>query len=67
MYATLATGPDLCYLVGYPSRFGDNPSKKVWDAVIHMFRYITVTLDYSLLYTPGTSSTLRFSAFLDSD
>ena len=65
MYAMLATCPDLCYLVGYLSRFADNPSKEVWDAVIHTFRYIAGTLDYGLLYTPGTSSTLGFSAYLD--
>ena len=67
MYAMLATCPHLCYLVGYLSRFADNPTKEAWDAVIHMFRYIAGTLDYDLLYMPGTSLTLGFSVHSDSD
>ena len=48
VYAMLTTCPDLCYSVRYLSRFVNNPSKVVWDMVIHIVRYITGTLDYEI-------------------
>ena len=63
----LAARRNLCYSVGYLSCFTEDPYKEAWDAVIHTFRYIAGTLDYGLLYTPGTLSILGFSENSDSD
>ena len=67
MYAMLAVRPDICYSVGYLSRFADKLPKKAWDAVFHTFRYMAGTLDCGLLYTPGTSLELGFSTYSVSD
>ena len=43
MYAMVATRPDIAFVVGVVSRYMANPSKKHWDAVKGIMRYLKGT------------------------
>ncbi|XP_066361278.1 uncharacterized mitochondrial protein AtMg00810-like [Miscanthus floridulus] len=45
------TRPDITYVVGYVSRFMEKPRQEHLVAVKHILRYITGTVDYSIVYS----------------
>lgn len=64
MYATMCTRPDICYAVGFVSRFQSNPGLAHWKAVKRILRYLKGTEDYVLCYQ-GTN--LRLIGYSDAD
>ena len=51
MYAMLCTRPDLCYTIGFLSRFQAKPSKQLWQLLKRVLRYIKGTLDLKLIFS----------------
>lgn len=58
MYLAQCTRPDLAYAVGVLSQHLEHPGRRHWDAVIHVFRYLTGTLNVGIVYSGEDSSTL---------
>ncbi|GKB81288.1 zinc finger, CCHC-type containing protein [Tanacetum coccineum] len=50
MYAMTRTRPDIAYAVGRLSRFTSNHSKKHWQAITRVFKYLKGTMNYGLSY-----------------
>ena len=67
MYAMLGTRPDLCFAVGYLSRFSSCPLEAHWTAITHVLRYLAGTLDLGLHYKHKSHSLDAFLAYTDSD
>lgn len=53
MYLSLVSRPDICYSVGYLSRFLDRPTKRTWEAAKRILRYLNSTKDYGLQFKVG--------------
>ena len=64
MYAMVCTRPDIAHVVGTVSRFLSNPSRKHWNAVKWILRYLYGTIDMKL-YFGGDKPTLM--GYSDSD
>jgi Reverse transcriptase (RNA-dependent DNA polymerase) len=58
MYLMLGTRPDLGYAVGLLSRFSASPSKKHWEAVLRVFKYLKGSKELELVYKRGDTSQL---------
>ena len=41
MYAMVATRPDITYAMGVVNRFMSNPSKKHWNAIKSILKYLS--------------------------
>jgi hypothetical protein len=50
MYAASTTQPDISFTVSALSQFLENPGLLHWEAVKHVFCYLSGTKDYSLTY-----------------
>ena len=50
MYASIATQPDITFAVSTFSQFLENPGEVHWEAVKHVFRYLSGTQYYALTY-----------------
>ncbi|WVZ57628.1 hypothetical protein U9M48_007990 [Paspalum notatum var. saurae] len=59
------TRPDLAYLVGFMSRFLEEPKEDHYAAVKHLLRYVAGTLDHGVFYGRGGSR--RLVGYSDSD
>src|SRR5258708_27163374 len=55
MYAAIATRPDIAYAVNSLSQFNVKPSKKHWNTVKHVFRYLQGTQDIGIMFDMDTS------------
>jgi hypothetical protein len=60
------TRPDICFAVGYLSRFMEAPTSEHWNAMKHLLRYIAGTKDLGCCYArrEGDAELVRYS---DSD
>ena len=56
VYAMVATRPDFSHTVGVVSRFMHNSGRSHWNAVKHVFRYLTGTKDHGILFGPNKNS-----------
>nr|GEX75964.1 reverse transcriptase domain-containing protein [Tanacetum cinerariifolium] len=50
MYAMTSTRPDIACVVGKLSRYTSNPSTHHWHAIMRVFKYLKITMDYVLSY-----------------
>jgi hypothetical protein len=50
MYAMLCTRLDICFAVGFVSRFQSNPGPAHWKVVKRILRYLCGIADYMLCY-----------------
>ena len=64
MYAMIATRPDIAFGVGVVSRYMSNPSKKHWEAVKGIMRYLKATKSMCICYG---SQDLSVRGYTDSD
>ena len=53
VYATIMTRPDIGFVVGVVSKFLSNPSKKHWEAVKMILRYLSGTRNECLCLGGG--------------
>ena len=65
MYAMVATRPDISHAVGVVGIFMHNPGRSHYNAVKHVFRYLTGTKDHRILF--GPNSTSGVAGYTDSD
>lgn len=61
------TRPDICYSVGYVSRFMEKPTSEHLAAVKHILRYVKGTLNLGCFYKKGTEERLQLVGYSDSD
>ena len=64
IYAMLCTGPGICYIMGFVSRFQSNPGPEHRIAEKHVFKYLGRTRDYILVYS---GEDLNLLGYTDSD
>jgi hypothetical protein len=50
MYAMTSTRPNICYAVGWVSRYQSNPGKAHWQAMKRIFRYLQMTKSMKLCF-----------------
>ncbi|KAK2410302.1 hypothetical protein QL285_045673 [Trifolium repens] len=50
MYLANYTRPDIAFSVNLLSRYSSSPTKRHWNGVKHIFRYLRGTMDMGLLY-----------------
>ena len=50
MYAQIGTHPDIAYVVALLSRFGLNPGKAYWLALLHILQYLKATTHHKIQY-----------------
>ena len=65
MYLMVCTRPDISHAVSVVSRFMANPSKEHWNAVKWIFRYLTCTRDFCILFYQRAST--EDVGYVDSD
>ena len=56
MYLMMCTRPDISHTVSVVSRHMANPGKEHWNAVKWIFRYLTGTCDFSILFDQRVST-----------
>ena len=67
-FLSQTTRPDICFAVGLVSRFLNNPGKRHWQAVKHIFRYLKGTMHFGLKYTvPKRDNKLGLTVYSDAD
>ena len=56
VYAMVATWREISHAIGVVNRFMHNPGRSHWNAVKHVFRYLTGTKDHDILFGPNSTS-----------
>ena len=51
MYLVNNTRPDIAFAVNLLARFSSTPTKRHWNGVKHIFRYLRETHDMGLFYS----------------
>ena len=49
-YCTIATRPDIAFSISLLAQYMNNPRQTHWEAVKHIFRYLSGTKDWRLVY-----------------
>ena len=65
MYLMVCIRPDISHAVSVVSRYVANPGKEHWNAVEWIFRYLTSTRDFSILFDQRAS--MEAAGYVDSD
>jgi len=63
-YAMTHTRPDIAFAVGYLGRFSANPTKKHWQMLLKLCRYLKGTVDKVITYTKG-EGILELEGYVD--
>ena len=50
MYLAQCTRPDITFAVNLSARFSYEPTRRHWNEIKHMFRYLRGTIDLGLYY-----------------
>ena len=50
MYLTNCTRPDIAFVVNLLVRHSSAPTKRYWNGIKHLLRYLTDTIDLSLYF-----------------
>ncbi|XP_069148362.1 secreted RxLR effector protein 161-like [Solanum lycopersicum] len=58
MYLANNTRPDICFAVSLLARFSSSPTKRHWNGVKHILRYLRGTMDMGLFYSNESKSEL---------
>nr|GEU59594.1 retrotransposon protein, putative, Ty1-copia subclass [Tanacetum cinerariifolium] len=58
MYLTNCTRPDISFAVNLLARFSSSPTKKHWNGIKHVFRYLRGTTDLGLYYSNNSKQGL---------
>ena len=59
MYLAQCTRPDIAFAVNLLARFSSKPTRRHWNGIKHIFRYLRGTIDLGLYYsTESTTSGL---------
>ncbi|XP_074352167.1 secreted RxLR effector protein 161-like [Apium graveolens] len=58
IYLTNNTQPDIVFAVNLLARFSSDPTKRHWDGIKHIFRYLRGTIDLGLFFPNNSRSRL---------
>ena len=58
MYLANCTRPDIAFAVNLLARFSSSPTKRHWNGIKHVFRYLRGTIDLGLFYPKNTKQGL---------
>ncbi|XP_074377341.1 secreted RxLR effector protein 161-like [Apium graveolens] len=58
MYLANNTRPDIAFTVNLLARFSSDPSKRHWDGIKHILRYLRGTIDLGLFFSKNSKSQL---------
>ncbi|GKB20373.1 copia protein [Tanacetum coccineum] len=58
MYLTNCTRPDISFAVNLLARFSSSPTKRHWNGIKHIFRYLRGTTDLGLFYSNNSKQGL---------
>ncbi|XP_066361100.1 uncharacterized mitochondrial protein AtMg00810-like [Miscanthus floridulus] len=61
------TRPNIAFIVGYVSRFMENPKEDHWAAVKWLLRYIKGMVDQGIVFSKTDGSRLQLTIFSDAD
>ena len=68
MYLAQCTRPDITFAVNLLARFSSEPTRRHWNGIKHIFRYLRGTIDLGLYYSKeSTTSGLVGYSTLDID
>ena len=67
MYAMVLTRSDISHAVNVVSRYMANPEKEHWRAVRWIFRYLSGTADYDLIYGTKRGTEVNVEGYVDAD
>ncbi|XP_066392427.1 uncharacterized mitochondrial protein AtMg00810-like [Miscanthus floridulus] len=59
--------PDIAFVVGYVSRFMEDPREDHWAAVKRLLRYVKGTVDQGIVFPKIGGSRLQLTMFSDAD
>ncbi|KAK9137510.1 hypothetical protein Sjap_008104 [Stephania japonica] len=65
MYLANCTRPDIAFAVNLLARYSSSPTRRHWNGVKHIFRYLRGTSDMGLFYSRGVK--LNLQGYLDLD
>ena len=66
-YLSVSTRPDITYAVSSIARFSVRPTKKHWNAVKRIMRYLKGTTHLGITYTSDGSNELELIGYSDAD
>lgn len=58
MYLANCTRPDIAFAVNLLARFSSSPTKRHWNGIKHLFRYLRGTIDLGLFYAKNAKQAL---------
>ncbi|XP_066322462.1 uncharacterized mitochondrial protein AtMg00810-like [Miscanthus floridulus] len=58
---------DIAFVVGYVSRFMEDPRENHWAAVKRLLRYVNGTVDHEIIFPKTDGSRLQLTVFSDAD
>lgn len=58
MYLANCTRPDISFAVNLLARFSSSPTKRHWNGIKHIFRYLRGTVDLGLFYSNNSKQEL---------
>ena len=58
---------DIAFIVGYISRFMEDPREDHWAAVKRLLRYVKETVDQGIIFPKTSGSRLQLTVFSDAD
>ena len=59
------TRPDIAFVVGYISRFIEDPREDHWDIVKRLLRYVKGTVNHGIIFPKTDESRLQLTVFSD--
>ena len=63
MYLANYTRPDIAFSVNLLARYSNAPTKRHWNGIKHLFRYLKGTIDLGLLFQSGNDVILTGYAY----
>ena len=58
MYLANNTRPDITFSINLLARFSSSPTRRHWNGIKHVFRYLRGTIDMGLFYSNDSKSLL---------
>ena len=58
IYLANSTRPDIAFAVSLLARFSSSPTRRHWNGIKHIFRYLRGTIDMGLFYSNESGSQL---------
>ena len=57
MYLAQCIKPDIAFAINLLARYSSEPTRRHWNGIKHIFRYLKGTIDLRLFYSKESNST----------